>query len=77
LELPYIKTIEKKGNWIKEEVQKNFINAYEHWTVDQDQQLELLYCEGKCIRELMEIMNRSRGAITSRIKKLELGDKYS
>lgn len=76
LETPLVKTIAKKGNWIKVEAQKKFRNAYEPWTPDQDQQLELLFCEGKSIKELMEIMNRSRGAINARIEKLELEEKY-
>lgn len=71
------KPIAITGNWIKDSAQRKFNNAYEPWSESDDQQLELFYCEGKSISELMKIMKRSRGAITSRIKKLELDIKYS
>ena len=51
-------------------------NAYLPWTVEDDNQLEILYCEGKEITQLMEIFGRNKGAIQSRIKKLELDEKY-
>jgi len=51
-------------------------NAYEKWTVEDDNRLEILYCEGKSVEELSEIFGRNNGAICARIKKLELEDKY-
>ena len=51
-------------------------NAYMPWSKEDDKQLELLFCEGKSIAELSEIFQRKKGAITSRIKKLELKEKY-
>lgn len=50
--------------------------AYLPWTTEDDNKLELLFCEGKKVKELAEIFERNAGAITSRIKKLELKDKY-
>jgi isopropylmalate/homocitrate/citramalate synthase len=50
--------------------------AYLPWTTEDDNKLELLFCEGKKAKELAEIFGRSKGAINSRIKKLELKDKY-
>ncbi len=51
-------------------------NAYEKWTSEDDEKLELLYCEGKTIKELSELFGRNNGAIRSRINKLELKEKY-
>lgn len=51
-------------------------NAYEKWTIEDDEKLEILFCEGKKVKELSEIFKRNNGAIRSRIKKLELKEKY-
>ena len=50
--------------------------AYLPWTAEDDIKLELLFCEGKKVKELVEIFGQNVGAINSRIKKLELKDKY-
>ena len=50
--------------------------GYQPWTNEADEKLELLYCEGKTVKELSEIFGRSIGGIQSRIKKLELKEKY-
>lgn len=55
----------------------DYANAYEPWSKEDDDQLEVLWCEGKSISELSNIFKRKSGAISSRIKKLELKDKYS
>jgi hypothetical protein len=41
-----------------------------------DEKLEMLFCEGETIKELSGIFGRNDGAIRSRIKKLELKEKY-
>ena len=51
-------------------------NAYKPWTQDDDDKLEQLFCEGKTIKELSDIFQRKPGAIRSRVKKLELEEKY-
>jgi len=51
-------------------------NAYERWTPEDDEKLELLFCEGKTVKELSALFARNEGAINSRIKKLELREKY-
>ena len=51
-------------------------NAYLPWTNEDDNKLELFYCEGKTLNDLIEIFGRNKGAIESRIKKLELKEKY-
>lgn len=51
-------------------------NAYKPWTQEDDNKLEKLFCEGKTTKELSEIFQRKPGAIRSRVKKLELEEKY-
>lgn len=46
------------------------------WLPDQDDELTELYCEGASILDISLHFGRTRGAITSRIKKLELDEKY-
>lgn len=65
-----------KKTYSKAEKQQANKNAYERWTAEDDEKLELLFCEGKTVKELTEIFGRNDGAIRSRIKKLELREKY-
>jgi hypothetical protein len=59
-----------------EEIRKEHGQAYMPWSENDDQKLELLFCEGKSVKELASIFERKEGAIRSRIKKLELKEKY-
>lgn len=59
-----------------EKIRETHQQAYLPWTAEDDNKLELLFCEGKKPKELVEIFGRNAGAINSRIKKLELKDKY-
>ena len=59
-----------------EGVRKEHPQAYARWTAEQDELLERLYCEGTPRKELASILGREPSAITSRIKKLELREKY-
>lgn len=59
-----------------EKIREAHQQAYLPWTAEDDNKLELLFCEGKKVKELAEIFKRKVGAISSRIKKLELKDKY-
>jgi hypothetical protein len=59
-----------------EKIRETHQQAYLPWTVEDDNKLELLFCEGKKVKELAEIFGRNTGAINSRIKKLELKEKY-
>lgn len=65
-----------KKTYTKAEKQQAHKNAYERWATEDDEKLELLFCEGKTIKELSVIFARNEGAIESRIKKLELREKY-
>jgi DNA-directed RNA polymerase specialized sigma24 family protein len=59
-----------------EKIRETHQQAYMPWTTEDDNKLELLFCEGKKAKELAEIFGRNVGAINSRIKKLELKDIY-
>jgi superfamily I DNA/RNA helicase len=50
--------------------------AYRPWTVELDKELTVMYCEGVNIKDIMKHFGRTRGAIESRIKKLELEELY-
>lgn len=54
----------------------DYPNAYMPWTQEDDNKLERLFCEGKTTKELSGIFQRKQGAIRSRVKKLELEEKY-
>ena len=54
----------------------DYPNAYMPWTQEDDDKLEQLFCEGKTTKELSGIFQRKQGAIRSRVKKLELEEKY-
>lgn len=66
----------RKKSFSIEEKRKKHRNAYKIWTVEEDEMLELHFCENKTIKELSSIFGRNRGAINSRIEKLELRRKY-
>lgn len=59
-----------------EEIRTKHKRAYLPWSVEDDEKLELLYCEGQTVKQLSQIFERKEGAIRSRIKKLELKEKY-
>lgn len=67
---------------VLEEATKNRLNreqlknAYCRWTKEDDSRLETLFCEGSTVKDLVNIFKRNPGAINSRIKKLELVEKY-
>ncbi len=56
--------------------QAEYPNAYTPWTTDDDDRLTMLWCEGKSIKELSAIFQRKPSAIRSRVRKLELEEKY-
>ena len=56
--------------------QQEFPNAYKPWTEEDDLELTQMWCEGATTKELAPHFQRKPSAITSRIKKLELVEKY-
>jgi len=55
-----------------EKIRQTHPNAYLPWEAAQDIKLRELFIKGSSIAELTEIFNRTRGAIKSRLTKLEL-----
>jgi (p)ppGpp synthase/HD superfamily hydrolase len=55
---------------------QEFPNAYNQWSEEDDFNLTTMWCEGATIKELSAHFQRKPGAISSRIKKLELEEKY-
>ncbi|MDO8898779.1 MAG: DUF3276 family protein [Bacteroidales bacterium] len=74
-ELKESKQIDNKAYSVGK-IREKHKHAYLPWTPEDDNQLELLFCEGKKVKELAQIFGRNDGAISSRIKKLELKEKY-
>jgi DNA helicase-4 len=68
--------IEKEKVYSVDEIRKIHTQAYQPWTKEDDEKLELLFCQGKKPSELSEIFGRNLGGITSRIEKLQLKEKY-
>lgn len=50
--------------------------AYKPWTDELDTKLTIMYCEGVNVRDMAKQLGRTKGAIISRIKKLELEELY-
>lgn len=59
-----------------EQVRKDFKDAYKPWTEELDHELTIMYCEGISMIDLSKHFGRTRGAIRSRIKKLDLKELY-
>jgi F-box protein, helicase, 18 len=59
-----------------EQVRAEHKEAYMPWTTEQDDELTVMFCEGVSIKAMAKNFGRTRGAIRSRINKLELGDLY-
>jgi len=59
-----------------EEVRTKYSDAYKPWTPELDGELTVMYCEGVNVKDMVKHFGRTRGAILSRIKKLELGELY-
>lgn len=51
-------------------VKSQHANGYKHWEKSDDEKLLLLYQEGKSMKEISELLGRSRGSIRSRFVKL-------
>ena len=56
--------------------QQEYPNAYALWSEDDDLLLTQMWCEGATTKELATHFQRKPSAISSRIKKLELAEKY-
>ena len=59
-----------------QEIRTKHSSAYKPWTEELDDELTVLYCEGVNVKDLAKHFGRTKGAIRSRIKKLELEELY-
>lgn len=71
----YIKSRNDKS-YSYEEVREKHKDAYKPWTPALDQELTRMYCDGISVLEMAMHFERTKGAIRSRIKKLELEALY-
>ena len=55
-----------------EEIRKKFPNAYRPWVKDDDEKLRILFAKNMSVKDIAKEFGRKRGAITSRLEKLEL-----
>jgi hypothetical protein len=74
--LTKFKQLKDPKTYSVEEIRETHGQAYLPWTAEDDNKLEILFCEGKKTKELAQIFGRKEGAINSRINKLELREKY-
>lgn len=69
--------VEKPTNtYSYENIRLKYKDAYKPWTTELDDELTVMYCEGVHVKDMAKHFGRSRGAIRSRIKKLELEELY-
>ena len=73
---PYSSGMEEPHYSPYQTVRENHKDAYKPWTTELDNELTTLFCEGINGRDLAKHFGRTKGAIRSRIKKLELEEKY-
>lgn len=65
------KTIAEKA-YSAESIRKSHKFAYRPWTEMLDDELTVMYCEGKEIKDISKYFGRTEGAVRSRIEKLDL-----
>lgn len=70
------KTARKEKAYLVDEVRTKHKGAYKPWTPELDNELTVMFCEGVSLKEIAQHFGRTRGAIISRIKKLELEELY-
>lgn len=71
-------TSKDKGKaYLAEDLRKRHKAAYMPWTQELDDELTIMYCEGESLNKMASHFGRTKGAIRSRIKKLELREIYS
>lgn len=66
----------KEKTYSVEKVREIHKEAYMPWTPELDEELTVMFCEGVNIKDLAVHFGRTKGAIRSRIKKLELVELY-
>ncbi|WP_134089828.1 DUF3276 family protein [Olivibacter sp. XZL3] len=70
------KLVSENKSYSLDNIREKHPQAYQPWSLEDDEKLETLFCEGKSVKDLAFVFERNEGAIRSRIKKLELKEKY-
>lgn len=70
------KTPTEEKAYSYDDIRTKHKDAYKSWTEELDEELTIMYCEGVNIKDLAKHFGRTKGAIRSRIKKLELVELY-
>jgi len=65
-----------KKSYSVNEIRENYGDAYRPWTIGMDDELTVMYCEGITTKDMAKHFGRTKSAIKSRIKKLELAEIY-
>jgi len=65
-----------KNAYSLDKIREKYHDAYKPWTTELDDELTVMYCEGVTLRDMAKHFGRTKGAIRSRIKKLELEELY-
>lgn len=76
ISIPKTETKQTAKAYSVDEVRTQHTDAYQPWTDELDEELTILFCEGVNMRDLAKHFGRTKGAIQSRIKKLELRELY-
>ncbi len=58
------------------EIRTTYKDAYKKWTPELDDELTVMFCEGVNAKDIAKHFGRTKGAILSRINKLELEELY-
>ena len=66
----------KDKNYSMDLIREKHKGAYRPWTDELDDELTSMYCKGTSIAEMSNYFGRTKGAIVSRIRRLELEDLY-
>ncbi len=67
---------ENENKYAVDKIRTKYKEAYKPWTTELDDELTVMYCEGINGRDVAKHFGRTKGAIRSRIRKLELEEKY-
>lgn len=66
----------KEKSYSLEKIREKHNGAFRPWTIQLDDELTVMYCEGLTIQAISAHFERTKGAIYSRIAKLELEELY-
>jgi F-box protein, helicase, 18 len=69
-------TLSSKNNYPAKTIRRNSTIAYQPWTEDLDNELTILFMDNMSLTDITDKMNRTRGDIAVRIRKLKLESSF-